>query len=459
MPKLFVMKPTKLDYKKYFEGKKVTVMGLGILGRGVGDVKFLAENGADLIVTDLKKGDELKGSLDQLKNFGKIKFVLGGHRLEDFCGRDFILKSAGVPLDSPFIAEARKNKIPIEMSAALVAKFSPAMIVGITGTRGKTTTTRMVFEILKDAGKKVHLGGNIHGLANLPILDEAKAGDLIVMELDSWQLQGFGEAKISPQVAAFTIFLEDHMNYYKGDVDKYFEDKANIFKFQKKGDQLILGKGVESLVKSKYGKKLKGKLTVADPANFSANFHLKIPGRHNLYNAAVAFEISRVLSIPEKQILKTLADFGGVEGRLELVKEIRGVKIFNDTAATTPDATLAGLQAVGSVTEGGGKTILIMGGADKQLDMSGLIEAVTSYCKSVVVLPGTGTEKIKSSLELLKNADVVFVSSLESAVSEAMSRATSGDVILFSPAFASFGLFRNEYDRGDKFNEAVKKIV
>ena len=188
----------------YFKDKKITVMGLGLLGRGVGDAEFLAKNGADLIVIDLKIKKQLKTSLDRLKRFKNIKYTLGKHKLQDFRRRDMILKSAGVPLDSPYIKEAKKNKIPIEMSASLFTKLSGAKIIGVTGTRGKTTVTYMIYQILKKAKKRVFLGGNIKGVSTLALLGKVKKGDTVVMELDSWQLQGFGDSKISPHIAVFT---------------------------------------------------------------------------------------------------------------------------------------------------------------------------------------------------------------------------------------------------------------
>ena len=163
------------DYKLFFKGKKITVIGLGLLGRGVGDVAFLAEQGAkEIIVTDLKTKKELAESVQKLKGYKNIKFVLGEHRLRDFKNRDFILKAAGVPFDSPYIAEARKNKIPVEMSTALFAHFYPGKIIGVTGTRGKTTITHLIYEGLKQAlgsrqvgFRKVFLGGNIQGVSTL----------------------------------------------------------------------------------------------------------------------------------------------------------------------------------------------------------------------------------------------------------------------------------------------------
>src|SRR3990167_5586286 len=198
-----------MKIKNYFKGKKITIMGLGLLGRGVGDAKFLEKNGADLLVTDLKSKKELKVSLDRLKKYKKIKYILGRHRFQDFRDKDMILKAAEVPLNSPFIMEAKKNNISIEMDASLFAKLaalstSNVDMIGITGTRGKSTVTHLIYAILNEAFKKtkrkVYLGGNVKGLATLPLLKKVKENDTVVMELDSWQLQGFGDSKISPHI-------------------------------------------------------------------------------------------------------------------------------------------------------------------------------------------------------------------------------------------------------------------
>jgi len=238
------------DYKEFFKGKRITILGLGLLGRGLGDVIFLAECGADLIVTDLKSEKELEPSLKKLRRFKNIRYTLGRHDPADFRGRDFILKAAGVPLDSQFIAEARKENTPVEMDASLFIKLAPPInFIGITGTRGKTTTTLLIFEILKAAEKKVYLGGNIKDAATLPLLAKVKKGDYIVAELDSWQLQGFHDSKISPNVAVFTTFFDDHLIYYKGDSEKYFRDKEAIFRYQKSGDTLIAGEQAAARVR------------------------------------------------------------------------------------------------------------------------------------------------------------------------------------------------------------------
>src|SRR3989344_9271871 len=293
------------DYKKQFKGKKITIMGLGLLGRGLGYTKFLAECGADLIVTDLKSKGQLATSIKALSKYPNIKFVLGEHRLQDFTNRDMIIKSAGVPLDSIYINEAKKNRIPVEMDVSLFAKCAPSVtIVGVTGTRGKSMTTMLIYEILKknekSLNKKIYLGGNIRGVATLPFLKKVKDGDILVCELDSWQLQGFGEARISPHVSVFTTFMKDHMNYYKDSIERYFEDKANIFKYQNKEDVLVILPDMKKLIEKE---DIKSKLIIADSKNV-ADWKFNVKGDHHRNNMVCAVEVAKVLGITEPKIKK-----------------------------------------------------------------------------------------------------------------------------------------------------------
>ncbi|MFA6279137.1 MAG: UDP-N-acetylmuramoyl-L-alanine--D-glutamate ligase [Candidatus Paceibacterota bacterium] len=436
-----------MDASGYFRDKKITVMGLGLLGRGVGDARYLAECGAELIVTDLKTREQLAESVAQLEVFSNITFVLGKHRLEDFNNRDMILKAAGVPLNSVYIAEAEKNNIPVRMSADLFVEISCITCIGVTGTRGKSTVTHMLHAILKAAGRKVLLGGNVRGVSTLSLLNEVTSEHIAVLELDSWQLQGFGEARISPHVAVFTTLYQDHLNYYDKRPEQYLADKANIFLYQKSGDVLVLGKQCAAIIIEKYADKIDSKTIVADELKLPDTWTLKIPGLHNRYDAALALAAARALEIDDEISRKALESFAGVPGRLELVREVYGIKIYNDTTATTPEATLAALYALDPA-----HTVLIMGGADKNLDMSALIPQLT-VVKYVALLSGTGTERIRSELP----ASPVY-DALAPAVADAFAHAESGDTILFSPAFASFGMFKNEFDRGDQFNALVQAL-
>ncbi len=432
------------EAKAYFKGKKVTVLGLGLLGKGLGDTVFLAECGAQVTVTDLKDAKALAPSVAVLKKFKNVRLVLGRHDMSDFENCDIVLKAQGVSLDSPYIAHARKSGIPIRMDDELFVSFAPkgVKIIGVTGTRGKTTTTSLIYHILKTAGKRVHLGGNIRGVATLALLKKAKPGDYVVLELSSWQLQGFGEQKISPNVSVFTNFLDDHMNYYKYDRKAYFADKANIFKYQKPEDTLVVGAGIAK----KIPKSFKGALVIASARDIPKSWKLPLPGEHNRENIALAVSAARALKLPLAKIKSGVESFTAVEGRLQLLKTIRGIQIYNDNNATTPEAAVAALKSFPKK-----QTVLIMGGADKNLDTKELLKTAEACAHTVILLPGSGSDKIE-------NQDFYRAASLKEALDTALASAEKGDIVLFSPAFASFGLFVNEYDRNDQFLALVKKL-
>ena len=447
-----------MDYKTYFKGKKITIMGLGLLGRGLKDAIFLAECGAELTITDLRDKKTLKPSLDQLKNFKDIKYTLGRHDLKDFEFKDFILKAAGIPLDSEFIIHARKNKIPIEMDASLFSRMAEGVItIGITGTRGKTTVTSLIYKILSEAFKdrtqkacptnrRVFLGGNIRGTATLPLIKKVKKGDIVVLELDSWQLQGFGDSKISPHIAVFTNLMEDHLNYYKGSIEKYLADKANIFLNQKQNDYLICEEVVAHLIMAKYHDKLNNSLLTTSPKEIPSDWKLPLIGEHNKENIALAFKVARIMKIPDSVTKKAVENFKSVEGRLQKLKSYKSITIWNDNNSTTPEATIAALNSLPQNK----KIILIAGGADKNINTLKLAEEIKKTCKKVILLPGTGTDKF--------GIEGVYVKTLKEAVKTALKFAEKGDSILFSPAFASFGLFKNEYDRNDQFIKIIKEL-
>ncbi len=445
-----------MHFRDYFKDKKITVMGLGLLGRGVGDVAFLAEAGAHVIVTDLKSQQELSASLEQLSPYANITYVLGEHRKEDFENRDFILVGAGVPFDSEYLAHAREASVPLKQSAALFAELSGVPIIGITGTRGKTTVTQMIHHTLSVAtGEPILLGGNIRGVSNLQLLKEIKDDSLCVMELDSWQLQGFGWAGISPQIAVFTNFMEDHMDYYKGDMNAYFMDKANIFKNQEDTGVLVTTPEVFEYAKGK-DLSIRGEVILADASVMPEDCLLAMPGEHNRLNAALAYQALKAVSLSDELIFEGLASFGGVEGRLQYVKTINNVRIYNDNNATTPQATIAALE---SLDLGNKNIILIAGGAYKEVDPLPLVSSIEKHCKQVILIPGSGTTKLIDCFSASESGTpYLAVENLQQALEEARLSAENGDIILFSPAFASFGAYANEYERNDEFMNFVHKI-
>ena len=434
-----------MDVSAHFRGKKITLMRIGLLGRGVEDAAYLAECGAEVLVVDDASQEVMQPSVDALAKYPSIKFKFGPYDLSDFKNCDFVVKGAGAALGSPEIAEAKKNGIPVRMSADLFAEVSGVTCIGVTGTRGKSTVAHMLYAILQEAGKPVVLGGNVRGVSTLALLKEVTPDHIAVLELDSWQLQGWGEALMSPHIAVFTTFYPDHQNYYKDDPAQYLLDKGNIFLYQSPEDSLVVGRQCAPTLIEAFGEHIVSKMLVVDETKLPEDWRLRVPGVHNRYDAALALVAAREAGVADEVSRKALEAFTGVPGRLELVAEKGGVKVYNDTTATTPEATLAALDALGA-----GNTILIMGGADKGLDMNTLLIRLPGL-KRVVLLAGTGTSRV---LEFIEGSSVF--DSLEKAVVEAFATAHTGDTILFSPAFASFGMFKNEYDRGDQFNALVK---
>lgn len=436
------------DTAYYFKNKKITVMGLGLLGRGLGDCLYLAHAGAELIITDRKTEAELEDSARQIRHYPNVTLHLGEHRFEDFENRDLILVAAGVPLDSPYLEHARAHKVPLTMSATLLAQLSHLPVIGITGTRGKSTVTGMIHHSLITAGKRALLGGNVRGVSNLQLLNEIANAEVLVLELDSWQLQGFGWAKLSPHISVFTNFYEDHLNYYHN-LETYFNDKANVYRFHKAGDILIAGKEVSEqwIVHQPptYG-------LIVPPA-LPDDWSLILAGDHNRENAALAAQALRAYGLPETDIKIGLEGFPGVEGRLQYVRRVGDVEIYNDNNATTPKATVAALKALGKKKN----IVLICGGTDKGVSLTELVTNIVATTKHVVLYAGSGTEVLKGLLPTEVNCEEVTL--LADAVEAAMNAAEAGDIILFSPAFSSFGHeYKNEYDRNDKFLKLVRAL-
>ncbi|MDP2910118.1 MAG: UDP-N-acetylmuramoyl-L-alanine--D-glutamate ligase [bacterium] len=418
-----------------FKNKKVVIFGLGIYekGSGISAALFFAKKGAKLLITDLKTKKELRLQLKQLKKYKNIKYVLGRHRKKDFKNADFIFKNPGVPKDSLYLKTARQNKIPIINDWTIFFEKKPNnLLIGVTGTKGKSTTTALIYEILKAAKKDAVLCGNI-GQSPLAILNKIKKNTIVVAELSSWLLQEF---KNSPQIAVITNLMPDHLDKYKNKRD-YYKDKANIFRFQSKNDYLILNKNNKDL--KKLAKKTKSKIIWFSPKT--------------KYSAAIA--VAKLLGIFKNTVKMVIKNFKGISGRLELTREKSGVKYYNDTTATTPDATIYALR---SLKKHKNKIILITGGMDKKLNYKNLAKEIPKYCKTLILFEGTASDKIIKELRI-KNYELrINISSMKKAVKIALEFAEKDDIILLSPASASFNMFKNEFDRGNQFVKIVKSL-
>jgi len=434
-----------------FQNKKILILGLGVLGRGVNDAIFFAQQGAKVRVTDLKTAQQLAPSIKKLKKHKNIKYTLGKHLKKDILQADLIMRNADVPLSSPLLKLAFAKKIPVEMDESLFAKHCPCPIIGITGTRGKTTTAFLIAEVLKLTGRKVHLAGNIQGKATLPLIKKVTPFDLVVLELSSWQLQGFGWNKISPHVAVFTNVYEDHLNRYKN-MRKYVADKKIIFKYQTRVDHLVLGKNNDYT--RQMNKEPKSKTTWFSKTQVPKSWQPKMPGDHNLENIAAAIQVGKIFKLSLAKMKPVLCKFPGVEHRLEYVRAIKGIAFYNDTTSTTPISGQLALQAIKK------PSVLICGGADKKLDLTEFAREIVHTAKAVVLLEGTATNDLQNKICKFGGADLIFgrFNNLKNAVEHARFLAKKGDAILLSPGCASFGMFKNEYDRGERFKKIVKNL-
>lgn len=471
-----------------FKNKKITVMGIGLHGGGVGVIKFLAMQGAKVLATDLRTEKDLKESLEALKGL-PIEYVLGEHRLKDFTQTDMVIKNPGVSADSKFLAAARAKNIPVESDIGIFLELCPSPLIGVTGTKGKSTTAALLTHILLSHFPQVILAGNVRQSV-LEKLPEITKDTIVVLELSSWQLADAKTHKKSPYVAVITNVLADHLNRYAG-FQNYIEDKKLIFKFQKDKDYLFLNytdpilrefakettsriyfysSDSEALLKddlpklnqkARLGAYAKGKKIYYGAAQeeICALRDVKLIGEHNLDNVLAAISVGDLYNVPREKIKMALRQFKGLEGRLQLVKQLGGIKYINDTTATAPDAAIAAINAIWeqlNLENKSGEIILIAGGADKNLNFGNLGKIISEKCQAVVLLEGTATDKLQKAIG--EELPTKRTNNLEKAVVLASRAARAGDVVLLSPGCASFGLFRHEFERGEAFNEAVASL-
>ena len=448
-------------YKKYFHNKNITVMGIGLLGRSLGDIKFMAENGAHITATDIKSEDQLKKSLRLLKKFKNITYTLGKHMVGDFKKKDFILKGSGVSLDNKYIETAKDHTIPVYMSLAMVMDIIrkegiAVTMVGITGTKGKSTTTAMIEAIVKKSGKHYHMAGNIRGIANLPLLKNIKDGDIIIAEIDSWQLQGFHDVHISPQIAVFTNFFEDHLNYYDGSMKNYFYDKSAIFAYQTEHDVLIMTNEAKNAIAEYSENPLRSRKIIASFGKNLSDRTYTLFGRHNEKNIALAYQVGIQLDIPEETIFHALENFKAIDGRFQYVCTKKGIYFYNDNNSTTPDSTIVSLQSLQKQYPTA-NIIWIGGGANKQFNYGALSRYIQRNISFSILFSGSATDALKSYFGP-RFERVIETMSMKTAVNIAWEKAEPGDIVILSPAAASFGIFNNEYERNDLYLSHIKKL-
>lgn len=458
------------EFKKEIKNKKVAVLGLGV--SNIPAIKYLNKLGAYVYAHDLK--ETLNENCSEIKNLDNIEFLLGDKCFTGLNDVDYILRSPGVKPFLSEIEEAEKNGVKLTSEMELFVDLCTCKIVGITGSAGKTTVTTLVTELLKSGGYKVWQGGNI-GTPLFSKVEEIQKDDIVVLELSSFQLMTM---KKSPNISLINNIYEDHLDYHR-DFEEYVKAKTNIFMHQERNDICVFN--LESKYVDKFLKMKKENNIQSEEIFFSTvdsnikgayvkdkNIYLnvngenkkvicvddiKLKGNKNWANVCSAICLVHNL-VSLEDIIMTLKNFKGVEHRLEYVDTKNGVEYYNDSISTTPGKALAALTSFDK------KIILIAGGYDKNLDYSGIGKYIIDSSKYVILL-GNTAKKIKESIINEKGYDkekltIQEVNSLEEAVKLASKVAKEGDIVVMSPASASFDMFKSYKERGNIFKKLVE---
>ena len=423
-------------------------MGLGVQRGGLGVATFMRDHRADLVVTDLRSESQLASSVAALGTAG-VRYVLGRHETDDFERAEIVVRNPAVPAGSRYLQAARAAGAYIEMEFTLFLRWCrQARVIGVTGTRGKTTTATALHAMLVAGGQRSLLAGNMR-VSALAQLHAIEPGSTVVLELSSAQLEGLAGTGLRTRGAIVTNLMADHLDRYDG-MQGYAQAKLSLVANQQAGDWAVIpaGRGWPDWFAARAGGTVvRPDLACAPPGWAGA----RLSGRHNRANLALAAAAARQAGVEEAVIERAVRGFGGVPARQEMVGTIGGVRAYNDTTATTPEAALVALTTIP------GPWVLIAGGSDKRLDFAPLAEWLRDAdgLRGVVLLPGAGTNRLRP---LLSDCRVEVVADMAQAVDGALTLASPGDALLLSPACASFGLFTNEFDRGDQFVARLREL-
>ena len=470
------------------KNKNVTVMGLGLNGGGEATVRFLLKHGANVTITDMKTKEQLESTIKSLENdssldTSKIKYTLGCHNIEDFKNADVVIKNPGVKIEgNKFLAEAKQ----IETDISMFLHFTKAPIIAVTGSKGKSSTVSAIHFGLSQAGFTTFLGGNIT-VSPLTFLEKTNEDTPVVLELSSWQLADLrGRKLLKPYISLITKIVPDHQNWY-GNMESYVADKKLIYADQDHNQYTICnydedwGKIFASETKGKvlwystapyqnkenfskavyFDENHVGYLVKSPTETVKILENTIVPGFHMKQNILNACLVLHLMNVEDAKITSIMEKYPGIEHRLEnfFQTQIGSTKInfYNDSAATVPDATAAAINAFEN------PPVLIAGGTDKNLDFTPFAENAHK-AKAIYLLSGSGTDKL---LPLLKEKNIhiqgIFDSLDELLLElkqdlEKSANFTENENVIFSPGATSFGMFKNEFDRGNQFKSKVKLI-
>ncbi len=428
--------------------ERIAVVGLG--SENFALLNFLYSKGYTFPITifAFQSRQEMEKHYPALKKWKHISWVISKPNFRQFKKFSLIIKSPGAFFSPQLRKQLQKSRVSITSAMQLFLVLCPTKnTIGVTGTKGKGTTSSLIEAIVKKAGKRVWLGGNI-GVAPFSFITKIKKSDWIILELSSFQLE---DITSSPHISVLTNFSAEHLatadknnpNYHPS-LNHYWQAKLNLLRFQGMSDTAVINNSLKIKIKNI---KIKSKKIFFTTSSLPS----KLPGDHNKENVAAAVAVAKVIKINNTIINQAVKNFKGLPYRLEKITEKNRVAYYNDSFATTPSATITALKAFNN------PIILIAGGADKGSDFNQLAKIIKQKTKAVILFKGTALKKLQVSLtkEKYNQSNIKIAGSMADAISQAQKQAISGDIVLMSPACASFGLFKNYKDRGEQFNKTV----
>lgn len=452
-----------------FKGKKIAILGLGTEGDSI--VRYLGNSGAVISVFDGRDEKDLDPKfVAETKKLG-IKITTTNFKNLELQNYDIVFRSPGVRFLLPSIQDAVKKGVRVSSSIKLFFEKCPGKIIGVTGTKGKGTTSTLIYEMLKKSGKDAYLGGNI-GTPPLDFLDQLTSESIVVLELSSFQLQ---DLHVSPHIAVLLMITSEHMDWHEN-VEEYIEAKRNLIRFQTNQDFVVINHDYPASNESDiytYGQvyKVSREQKVEQGCYVDRDAlwlrkdgkeekvieiqEIALPGGHNLENVCAAIVAAQMGGADMKSIVSVTKSFKGLSYRLELIRTVRGIRFYNDSFSTTPETAIAAIESFDE------PEILILGGSSKNSDFTDLAELIhgTDNIKAIVGI-GEEWKRIKEAIGKMPNKiiEIEGKGTMKEIVEQAFALGELGDIVLLSPACASFGMFKNYKDRGDQFNKAVRGL-
>ncbi len=435
--------------RDHFKNKRIAIVGIGDRGEMIADIKFLLKAGALVSVYDMRSESRLKKDIDFLRDAGLASYVCGSVPADDLLDMDLIILSHEYPRNSSFLAAAEKAGKIIEYPETYFFKQSPPItLIGIMGMCGKSTVMSMLTPLLEkvfvDEDQKLFIIDFDNADGVMSSLKKIRSNDVVLARIDGPMTSELYDIRISPHIAVFTTDLSK---------DAYRDSPFEILTYQTYNNFVVASDEVIDKT-HKFGFQPKAKMLRTKPNIIPDTWDFAGKGLHDRDNAALAIQVAKLFKLDEEIIQSVLESWKPLKGRLELVKKVKGVDFYNDTASISPASTQAGLLSL----SGNRNIILIMGGADVGQDYRSLFSSLPQYIHTLIVVPGSGTLKERLALRSIDQIEVKSASSIEEAVTMALESARKGDRVLYSPGFGSMGIDRTVKERGDRFIKAVREL-